>query len=330
VAIKLYEISLWSKDDRLTRTFVDEKNPFLTFLTPEQRSRVEATQDKFLNSRKLLLHVRSWKPNFRPDPKALIFYIHGYGSHSGYDVVRIGYHFAAEGYYVFALDYEGHGRSEGLSCYFRDSNTIVEDCLAVTAKMTSSFDPQIKRFVMSESLGGAIAIQLLRRQRWNGAVFMAPMCRISENMRPSEPLASILKSFVPLFPTLAIVPSKTLQEEAARDPQKRAWLLADPLSYHGQPRLATALSLLNTTDDVSAHLHEIDVPILILHGVADKVTDPENSRVFYERARTPVGLKQLILYPDFCHDLLSGEVEQNALLIFNDISKWLSRIAISA
>lgn len=61
--------------------------------------------------------------------------------------------------------------------------------------------------------------------------------------------------------------------------------------------------------------------MLILHGEADKVTDPSVSKALYEKATASD--KKLILYPEAYHSLLEGEPDEVILRVFNDIISWL-------
>lgn len=67
--------------------------------------------------------------------------------------------------------------------------------------------------------------------------------------------------------------------------------------------------------------------MLILHGEADKVTDPSVSKTLYEKAITDD--KKLILYPDACHSLLEGEPDDTILRVFDDIISWLDEHSTS-
>lgn len=63
------------------------------------------------------------------------------------------------------------------------------------------------------------------------------------------------------------------------------------------------------------------MPLLILHGKADIVTDPSVSKALYEKAKSSD--KKLKLYDDASHSLLEGEPDDVILQVFNDIITWL-------
>lgn len=63
------------------------------------------------------------------------------------------------------------------------------------------------------------------------------------------------------------------------------------------------------------------MPLLILHGKADVVTDPSISKALYEKASSRD--KKLILYDDAYHSLLEGESDDMILKVLGDIISWL-------
>uniref|UniRef100_A0A0A8ZYC2 Uncharacterized protein n=1 Tax=Arundo donax TaxID=35708 RepID=A0A0A8ZYC2_ARUDO len=70
-------------------------------------------------------------------------------------------------------------------------------------------------------------------------------------------------------------------------------------------------------------LHQVSLPFLIVHGGADKVTDPSVSELLYRSA--PSQDKTLKLYPGMWHALTSGESPDNIHTVFVDIIAWLDQ-----
>jgi acylglycerol lipase len=65
----------------------------------------------------------------------------------------------------------------------------------------------------------------------------------------------------------------------------------------------------------------VSLPFLIVHGGADKVTDPSVSELLYRSAASQD--KTLKLYPGMWHALTSGESPNNIRTVFQDIIAWL-------
>lgn len=64
---------------------------------------------------------------------------------------------------------------------------------------------------------------------------------------------------------------------------------------------------------------EITLPVLILHGTADKVTNPRGSQFFYETAGSQD--KTLELYEGHAHDLLNDFDKEQ---VIDDIRQWIA------
>ncbi|MBA0553700.1 hypothetical protein Golob_012852, partial [Gossypium lobatum] len=261
---------------------------------------------------------------------------------------------AAAGYAVFGIDYEGHGRSKGARCYIKKFENIVNDCsnffkticgmchyvlidghyyLPNVPKFTTprlNFAAQEEyrdksRFLYGESMGGAVALLLHKKDPsfWNGAVLVAPMCKISEKVKPHPVVVNILTKMEEIIPKWKIVPTKDVIDSAFKDPIKREVIRNNKLIYQDKPRLKTALEMLRTSISLEDGLNEVILPFFVLHGEADIVTDPEVSKALYEKASSKD--KTIKLYPGMWHGLTSGEPDENIEIVFADITAWLDK-----
>nr|XP_018679328.1 PREDICTED: caffeoylshikimate esterase isoform X2 [Musa acuminata subsp. malaccensis] len=93
------------------------------------------------------------------------------------------------------------------------------------------------------------------------------------------------------------------------------------ISYADQMRLRTAVELTKATRDIESQLEKVCAPLLILHGAADKVTDPNVSKFLYAKASTKD--KTLKLYAEGYHSILEGEPDERISSVINDIISWL-------
>lgn len=238
-----------------------------------------------------------------------------------------GIRLAQAGFAVFGMDYEGHGKSDGaLRCYIKDFDDLVDDCADFFHNIKGKEEYKDKAaFLLGESMGGVVALRIHRKQTtdWNGAVLVAPMCKISEVLKPPPIVVSILAKLANIIPTWKIVQTGDIIETGFKDPLKREEMRANPYTYQGKPRLKTGLELLNASLDMEERMEEVTMPFLVLHGEADAVTDPSVSRALYESARSLD--KNLIMYPGMWHGLLFGEPDNNIDHVIRDITSWLSK-----
>ncbi|CAN6561515.1 unnamed protein product [Malus baccata var. baccata] len=276
------------------------------------------------NSRGVELFTCRWLPF--SSPKALVFLCHGYGMECSGFMRECGIRLANAGYAVFGIDYEGHGRSRGARCYIKKFENIVNDCNEFFKSICAEEGYRDKcRFLYGESMGGAVSLLLHKKDPtfWNGAVLVAPMCKISEKVKPHPLVINVLIRVVEIIPKWKIVPTKDVIDSAFKDPVKREKIRTNKLIYQDKPRLRTALEMLRTSMTLEDTLHEVRLPFFVLHGEADTVTDPEVSRSLYEKASSTD--KTIKLYPGMWHGLTSGEPDGNVEVVFADIITWLEK-----
>ncbi|GJP83736.1 hypothetical protein CLOP_g13854 [Closterium sp. NIES-67] len=284
---------------------------------------VEHKEEWVTNSRGMKLMSASWVPANRP-LKALILLLHGYGFDCTTYFQATAERLASEGYGVYGIDFEGHGRSEGLSVFIPDFNTLVDDSLAYFAPIRERPEHQsIPKFLCGESMGGAVALCIHRKQpdQWDGAIFMAPMCKISAKVRPPAILVQLVQGLAYVLPTWQIVPSADIVTSSIRDPEKLKKIAASPYTYRARPRMRTALTMLHASQDAERTLDQVSLPFLLLHGDADIVTELEGSQALYDKARSED--KTFKVYKDAWHLLTEGEPEETAEEVLRDMIGWL-------
>lgn len=304
--------------------------PFFWGYTPEQeyykQQQITSSKSTFITPRNLTLFTRSWLPNLTTTPpRALIFMIHGYGNDISWTFQSTPIFLAQMGFACFALDLQGHGQTQGLKAFVPSVDLVVQDCLCYFNSIKR--DPKFKSlpcFLFGESMGGAICllIHFADPRGFQGAILVAPMCKISDKVRPKWPIPQILTFLARFFPTLPIVPTPDLLYKSVKVDHKKVIAEMNPLRYRGKPRLGTVVELLRVTDILSRKLCDVELPFIVLHGSADVVTDPEVSRELYEEARSDD--KTIKVYDGMMHSLLFGETDENVKIVRSDILQWLN------
>ena len=229
-----------------------------------------------------------------------------------------------------AIEYEGHGRSDGPFGLINDFNLLVEDVACFFQDIARKF-PGKPRFLMGESMGGAVAFLLQQKlpSFFRGVVFVCPMCKISEDMLPPQWVIDFLIWLIGpsggstnLLGYLPIAPAKqSLGDVAHKVKWKKDLYARNPLSFCRNPRLATARELIQTTQQISNNLSGFDAPFLVVHGKDDRVTDPQLSRALYNESVSKD--KTCKLYDGMWHGLTSTEPDENVDLVFSDVTKWI-------
>src|SRR4029450_3614417 len=109
-------------------------------------------------------------------------------------------------------------------------------------------------------------------------------------------------------------------EDFSRDPAVVAAMNADPLIANESQPSETVAELVRADQLLEISFGLITLPLLILHGTADKVTKPSGSREFYEKAGSSD--KTLKLYEGYFHDPLADVGKQQVMA---DIQDWIDK-----
>ncbi|HKV12793.1 MAG TPA: alpha/beta hydrolase, partial [Thermoanaerobaculia bacterium] len=108
------------------------------------------------------------------------------------------------------------------------------------------------------------------------------------------------------------------KEDFSRDPQVVEFMNSDPLTAHEVQPTKTVAELARADDRLEKEFPLITLPVLILHGTADKVTRPSGSQFFYDTAGSAD--KTLKLYEGHAHDLLNDLDKE---VVIADIKSWI-------
>jgi alpha-beta hydrolase superfamily lysophospholipase len=105
----------------------------------------------------------------------------------------------------------------------------------------------------------------------------------------------------------------------SRDPAVIARVQADPLFHRrGTARLSTEVR--DTITRLNTDAPSFPLPLLILHGSADRMVPPDGSRSYIQQVGHPD--KQLLEYPGAYHGLLG---DLNGAEVLRDLEEWIER-----
>jgi acylglycerol lipase len=259
------------------------------------------------------LYLQAWRPTAAP-PRGVLVIHHGladYGARYG-DLAR---RLVDAGYAVWALDMRGHGRSAGPRVSSPSIDAYLDDLDRVMAVVRAA-EPGRPVFLLGHSLGGLIATLygLERDATLAGLVLSAPALAF-----PSPPLeAALIRTIAGVSPDARIL--ATPHGNFSSDPTMAAQLDADPLVYAPPGPARTARAALDGVARVWARPHALTVPLLALHGTADRLTGPAGSRDLVRRAGGDD--RTLRLYPGLAHDLLHEPGGAGAT-VAGEVRAWL-------
>ena len=258
----------------------------------------------------LRIFTRHWEA--AGEPKASLVICHGVNSHGG-QYIRAAGEFAARGFAVTALDLRGRGRSEGERFYVEHIDDYVSD-LSQAIEAARARHPGLPVYLLGHSAGGVTATSyaLDYQDRIAGLVCESFAFKV---YAPDFAL-KLLEGASHVVPHVHVLQLKN--EDFTRDPVWLAELNADPLIAGEIQPVATVAALARADERLDREFGRITLPVLILHGTADKATRPEGSQQFFDQAGSAD--KQLKLYEGHAHDLLNDFGREQVMA---DIIGWI-------
>lgn len=254
---------------------------------------------------------------FLPErPKAAVVFVHGLGEHSAkYDY--FGERAYERGITFFAYDQRGHGRSDGSRCHVDRFDDFIEDLrqFVEIAKVESLCD---EVFIVGHSMGGlaALIFSIKYGDRIKGIIVSAPVLRLVKPPgRVETGMVELFSHLCPRLTTSNRVPFEYLSHDKelireTKDDKYSQRILSFRLFTEMAGGMKYALE----------NAAEIDIPVLLLHGTGDKVTDVSGTSDFYDKVT--FGDKEIKLYEGLYHELLRETKRQE---IIDYILGWITK-----
>ncbi|CAH2073019.1 unnamed protein product [Thlaspi arvense] len=272
----------------------------------------------FYGRRGNALFSRSWLP-ISGELRGILIIIHGLNEHSG-RYSQFAKQLNSSNMGVYAMDWIGHGGSDGLHGYVPSLDYVVSDTEAFLEKIRSE-NPGVPCFLFGHSTGGAVVLKAASspcvEDMLAGIVLTSPALRV----KPAHPIVgAIAPIFSLVAPRFQFKGANKRGIPVSRDPEALLAKYSDPLVYTGPIRVRTGYEILRITAYLTRNFKSITVPFFVLHGTEDRVTDPLASQDLYNQA--PSVFKDIKLYEGFLHDLLFEPEREE---IGRDIIDWMMK-----
>lgn len=276
-------------------------------------AKIYYSQGTFKGSDGTQRYQQAWHPEM---PKARIVIIHGYAEHSG-RYADFAADLAAQNFAVHTFDLRGHGHSEGKRGCVHSLSEAAAD-VEIFLKAVRQQAPNQPLFLLGHSMGGTIATLFALRCEpscalLRGLILSAPFLKAGLASLLMRPL-SLLSRFAPQMPTIHLDNSAI-----SRDVKVVQRYQLDPLVYHNRLPAQTVTALLQATQQIQAQQQRIRLPLLILHGTADRLATFAGSQLLYKQAQSSD--KTLKIYSGLYHEVLNESEPQ----VLEDLMTWLNQ-----
>jgi acylglycerol lipase len=277
----------------------------------KEKAPMSQAEERIEGAGGLGIFVRSWRP--KPNARGVVVIVPGFNSHSGH-YAWVAQQLSASGLAVYAVDLRGRGQSDGERFYVERISDWVSDVGTVMA-LARLRDSGLPVFLLGHSAGGVVSCLYTLEHQAELAGFI---CESFAFQVPAPGFAlAAFKGLSHVAPHAHVY--KLKNEDFSRDPRAVQALNEDPLIAGESQPIQTAAEMVRADERLKGEFPRITLPLLILHGTADKATKFSGSQVFYEKAGSRD--KTLKLYEGHFHDLLN-DVDKE--LVVADIKSWIA------
>jgi alpha-beta hydrolase superfamily lysophospholipase len=263
----------------------------------------------------LQLPTRSWLPNHAGSERALLVVVHGLGEHIGrYD--RLATRLVREGYAVHGFDQRGHGYAPGARCNIGRFEEFVQD-LGDFLALVRPLHPGKQLVLFGHSMGGVVAARAVQQASVapDLLVLSSPAFRDGADVPGwARRLLTVLAQPFPGFPTVRLSSSLL-----SRDPAEVAAYDRDPAVFHGPVKARIASEMARAGAEAIRDAAQIRVPLLLVHGAADGLAQPQGSAALM--AQLGGRDAEFQLYPDGPHELFNDVGRER---VIGDLLSWLA------
>ncbi len=276
---------------------------------------VDSSDGSFQSGSGANIFYRCWVP---AEPRAVLLLAHGLAEHSG----RYGdfaSFFADAGFATYALDFPGHGRSDGKRGHIRDFQEYT-DALGALLSPARVAHPDIPFVLFGHSMGGLIAADFLLQHQSEFVAAVLTGAAIQSPQQPSSIVLFINRVIASVMPRLGVL--RMDASGISRDPQVISDYENDPLVYRGKATAGLVTALFSAMKRVVENATSIRLPMLIMHGSVDSLTAVEGSKLLHDSISSED--KKIVIYDGLYHEILNEPERKNVMV---DILQWLeSRI----
>jgi acylglycerol lipase len=285
-------------------------------------------------TRQAPLYSQGWEP--KDSPTAVVCLVHGLGEHSGrYSQVAAA--LTEAGYALLGGDLRGHGKSGGVRGHIPSVDAAMDDIGRLLEEADARYRDR-PRFLYGHSLGGNLVLNYALRRSAPNPVSASP-ARGKGTGSSTEPAPPGLAGVIATGPSLRVAQPISGAKLAAGKVMYRLWPAFrmangldrtglsrdvkvvrayddDPL-VHDRVSARLGLDLFLTGEYALEHAAEFPVPLLLMHGTADRLTSAAASQEFALRADGHCTLK---LWNGLYHEV-HNEPERDEVLRF--MIAWL-------
>ncbi len=223
-------------------------------------------------------YVQGWEPDTKS--KAVVCLVHGHGEHVG-RYAHVGETFSQAGYALAGFDERGHGKTSGPRGHVPSYEAMMDDIADFMAQMKARY-PGLPVFLYGHSMGGnqVLNFGLRRKPKLTGVIATDPWLKLAFDPPAIQVfLGRTMNSIAPGFTQKSGLETAAL----SRDQKVVDAYIKDPL-VHDKISARLFVGMYESGLWALDHAAEFSLPLLLMHGTADRLTSWQASQEFARRA----------------------------------------------
>ncbi len=261
------------------------------------------------------LFYQNWQAQH---PRGVVVIAHGIGEHGGrfrnlIDCMQ------DDGITFYALDHRGHGRSQGKKGHINSFGDYTAD-LQTFIQLVREETPGLPLILLGHSMGGTIACQYaMDYPATIDALILSSAGLIQAVKVPiwKKTLAALLANLIPELS----MPTGLASSALSHDQQVVDDYVNDPL-VHDLVSARWYMEFSRAGAECLQRAGELTMPLLIIHGSADAIVDPQGSRQVTEKASSRD--KQLFIFDGLYHETMN-ELSPDREKVLETVRSWVIR-----
>ena len=257
---------------------------------------MENEQFKFSTQDHLSLFGRIWRSPSK-NIKGVVILVHGIGEHSG-RYAHIGKALNESGYHLAAFDLRGHGLSDGKRGFSPSLNHLMDDIDLFLHESQDKLGQDLPVFLYGHSLGANLVLNFALRRKPKVSGVIATGTSFALAFQPPKFKLLLGKFLANVWPSFTL--SNELEQKALSRDQAIVKAYQDDVFVHDRISARLVMDIFESGQFALNHAEDWTLPLLLMHGAADRITLSKASEEFAKRSSP---YTELVLYDDCYHEI---------------------------
>lgn len=225
----------------------------------------------------------------------------------------------------YALEFNGHGKSDGDKGSVDDYNCLIDDVDRLI-EYVACLHPDKPIFLIGESMGGGISIiyGIKHSEKIKGVILLAPMIGLSEKIKVSDFILKFMLYSSNYFPKWKLISKKNRNQvrfkEYNSSREKCQFEIRDNIN------LITGKQCYLISEFIKKNTNKFNLPLLIFHSKNDSITSFNSSVHFFNKCCSTN--KEIVKLDDYNHCLLVPKEKIDIIPdgVIYKITNWINNL----